>query len=44
MRTSEILIRPMISEKINRQMEKDGRYTFQVGHAANKLEIKNEKK
>ena len=40
MKLSEVLIRPVISEKINRQMERSGRYTFQVGHAANKLEIK----
>ena len=40
MKLSEVLIRPLISEKINRQMERNGRYTFQVGHAANKLEIK----
>jgi len=40
MKLSEVLIRPVISEKINRQMERNGRYTFQVGFAANKLEIK----
>ena len=40
MRQNEVLIRPVISEKINRQMERNRRYTFQVGHAANKLEIK----
>ncbi len=40
MKLSEVLIRPVITEKINRQMERSSRYTFQVGHAANKLEIK----
>jgi large subunit ribosomal protein L23 len=40
MKPSDVLIRPVISEKINRQMEQFGRYTFQVGHGANKLEIK----
>jgi large subunit ribosomal protein L23 len=40
MRQSDILIRPVITEKVNRQMERNRRYTFQVNHAANKLEIK----
>jgi large subunit ribosomal protein L23 len=37
---SEVLVRPVITEKVNRQMERDGRYTFVVGKRANKLEIK----
>lgn len=40
MKLSEVLVRPVITEKVNRQMEKSGRYTFVVGKAANKLEIK----
>ncbi|NDC40980.1 MAG: 50S ribosomal protein L23 [Chitinophagia bacterium] len=40
MRLSEVLVRPVISEKVNRQMERSGRYTFVVGKGANKLEIK----
>lgn len=40
MKFSDVLIRPLITEKVNNQMEKSGRYTFQVGKAANKLEIK----
>jgi len=40
MKFSDVLIRPVITEKVNNQMEKSGRYTFQVGKAANKLEIK----
>lgn len=41
MRTSEILIRPRITEKVNTQMEKMNRYTFVVDKRANKDEIKN---
>jgi large subunit ribosomal protein L23 len=40
MKFSDVLVRPIITEKVNTQMEKSGRYTFQVGKAANKLEIK----
>jgi large subunit ribosomal protein L23 len=40
MKLSEVLVRPVISEKVNRQMERSGRYTFVVGKSANKLEIK----
>src|SRR6266436_4921534 len=40
MRHSEVLVSPVITEKVNRQMEKSGRYTFVVGKHANKLEIK----
>jgi len=40
MKLSDVLIRPVISEKVNLQMERSGRYTFVVGKSANKLEIK----
>jgi large subunit ribosomal protein L23 len=40
MKLSQVLIRPVITEKVNLQMERSGRYTFVVGHQANKLEIK----
>jgi large subunit ribosomal protein L23 len=40
MKLSEVLVRPVITEKVNLQMERSGRYTFVVGHQANKLEIK----
>lgn len=40
MKASDVLVRPVITEKVNRQMEKSGCYTFVVNHAANKLEIK----
>jgi large subunit ribosomal protein L23 len=40
MKLSEVLVRPVITEKVNGQMERSGRYTFVVGHQANKLEIK----
>jgi large subunit ribosomal protein L23 len=40
MRLSEVLVRPVITEKVNLQMERSGRYTFVVGKEANKLEIK----
>jgi len=40
MKLADILVRPIITEKVNTQMERNGRYTFEVGKAANKLEIK----
>lgn len=40
MKLSEVLVRPVITEKVNLQMERSGRYTFVVSHAANKLEVK----
>ena len=40
MKPSEILIKPILSEKINKQTEKMNRYAFVVGRKANKLEIK----
>lgn len=41
MKLSEVLVRPRITEKVNVQMENQGRYTFVVDKRANKLEIKN---
>ncbi len=40
MRTSEILVRPIVTEKVNSQMEKQNRFSFVVDKRANKLEIK----
>ena len=40
MKLSEVLIKPVLSEKINKQTEKMNRYAFVVGRKANKLEIK----
>jgi len=40
MKLADILVRPVITEKVNSQIEKNSRYTFEVGKAANKLEIK----
>jgi len=35
MKPSEVLVRPVITEKVNLQMERSGRYTFVVGKSAN---------
>jgi len=40
MKLADVLVRPILTEKVNSQMEKAGRYTFQVDRMANKLEIK----
>ena len=40
MRLQEVLVRPVITEKVNGQMEKENRYTFVVDKRSNKLEIK----
>ena len=40
MKLSEILIKPILSEKANAQQEKLRRYAFKVARKANKLEIK----
>ena len=40
MKLADVLVRPIITEKVNAQMERNSRYTFEVGKAANKLEIK----
>ncbi|MFN2459041.1 MAG: 50S ribosomal protein L23 [Chitinophagaceae bacterium] len=36
MKLSDVLIRPVLSEKVNRQTEKQNRYTFVVDRKANK--------
>ncbi|TAL46165.1 MAG: 50S ribosomal protein L23 [Chitinophagaceae bacterium] len=40
MKLSEVLIKPIISEKANSQQDKLRRYAFRVAKKANKLEIK----
>ena len=40
MKPTDILIKPILSEKANAQQEKLRRYTFKVARAANKLQIK----
>jgi large subunit ribosomal protein L23 len=40
MKPADVLIRPVITEKVNAQMETSGRYTFVVDKRSNKLEIK----
>lgn len=40
MKLSEVLIKPVLSEKVNKQTDKMNRYAFIVGRKANKLEIK----
>jgi large subunit ribosomal protein L23 len=40
MKLSEVLIKPILSEKANQQQEKLRRYAFKVNRKANKLEIK----
>ena len=40
MKLSEVLIKPILTEKANAQQEKLSRYAFKVARKANKLEIK----
>jgi large subunit ribosomal protein L23 len=40
MKLSEVLIKPILSEKANAQQDKLRRYAFRVDRKANKLEIK----
>jgi len=40
MKLSDVLIKPILSEKANKQGEKMNRYAFVVDKKANKLEIK----
>lgn len=40
MKLSEVLVKPILSEKANGQQEKLRRYAFKVSRKANKLEIK----
>lgn len=39
MRVEDILIKPILTEKVNLQQEKLRRYAFRVARSANKLEI-----
>ena len=41
MKVTEILIKPILTEKENAQQESLRRYAFKVNRRANKLEIKN---
>jgi large subunit ribosomal protein L23 len=40
MKAAEILIKPVLTEKANAQMESNRRYSFVVDRRANKLEVK----
>jgi large subunit ribosomal protein L23 len=40
MKPSEVIIKPIVTEKINKQTEKFNRFCFHVDKRANKLEIK----
>lgn len=40
MKLADVLVKPVITEKVNIQMERNGRYTFVVDWKANKLEVK----
>jgi large subunit ribosomal protein L23 len=40
MKATEVLVRPILTEKANAQQEKLRRYAFKVSKRANKLEIK----
>ncbi len=40
MKLIDVLIKPVLTEKVNKQIEKSQRYTFIVSRDANKLEIK----
>ena len=40
MKLSEVLVKPILTEKANAQQEKLRRYAFKVAKKANKLEIK----
>ncbi len=40
MKLTEVLVKPILTEKANGQQEKLRRYAFKVGRKANKLEIK----
>ena len=40
MKLSDVLVKPILSEKANKQAEKENRYAFIVDRKANKLDIK----
>ncbi len=41
MKLTEVLVKPILTEKANLQQDKLRRYSFKVNRRANKLEIKN---
>lgn len=41
MKLSEVLIKPILTEKANAQSEKQNKFAFRVNRKANKLEIKD---
>lgn len=40
MKSADVLIKPLVTEKVNAQSEKLNRYSFLVDKKANKLEVK----
>ena len=40
MKLTDVLIKPVLTEKVNKQIEKNRSYTFVVDRKSNKLEIK----
>ena len=40
MKLTDVLIKPVLTEKVNKQIEKNRSYTFIVDRKSNKLEIK----
>jgi large subunit ribosomal protein L23 len=40
MKLTDVLVRPVLTEKVNKQIERKRSYTFIVDRKANKLEIK----
>lgn len=40
MKLTDVLVKPVLTEKVNKQIEKNRSYTFIVDRKANKLEIK----
>jgi len=40
MKLADVLVKPKVTEKVNNQIERSGRYTFVVDKRSNKLEIK----
>ena len=40
MKLSDVLIKPVLTEKVNKQIERNRSYTFVVDRKSNKLEIK----
>ena len=40
MKLTDVLLKPVLTEKVNKQIEKNRSYTFIVDRKANKLEIK----